>query len=310
MKGLNIRCPSYSELSKRLKMLHIKCPKYCRKDVPEKDIVSIEKIGKIYRTLKYYPEALIWFKKVKEISPSESIDYQTALTYFYLREFDFAKFILKKYITSTTNPDIPALYAKILQMEKKYKETIDFLENNKIEFNQKNLIIGISYYKMEKNNQAINYLNMYLKVKPDSYAAGMILSKLYMSLKRYRKVIDVVERLIGYHPDKYVLYIIYSEALLAQNKIDEAIESYELAIEKTNNEGIKKELKDLINDLKAKQSNKENAKFEYVPLSSSFARVSTRRGSRRSRHISREELARINAKIRKRSKEIYSNLIK
>ena len=41
MKGLNIRCPSYSELSKRLKMLHIKCPKYCRKDVPEKDIVSI-----------------------------------------------------------------------------------------------------------------------------------------------------------------------------------------------------------------------------------------------------------------------------
>ncbi|MCK5687508.1 hypothetical protein KAJ27_25465, partial [bacterium] len=276
----------------------------------EKDIVSIEKIGKIYRKLKYYPEALIWFKKVKEIRPSEMIDYQTAITYFYLRELDFAKFILKKYIKTTTNPVIPALYAKILQMEKKYQETIDYLTKNRLEFDQKNLIIGISYYKLEKSKKAINYLKKYLKSKPDSYAAGMILSKLFISLKSFGKAIGVIEQLIGYHPKKYVINIIYSEALLAQNKIDEAIESYESAIEKTNNKNIKKELKELINELRMKQSNQANAKFVDTPLSSSFSAARTGQRSKRRRIISGDELARINAHLGAKFTKIYDKIIK
>ena len=80
----------------------------------EKDILTIEKIGKIYRKLKFYPEALIWFNKAKKISNSENIAYEKALTYFYLKVFDYALLILKKYIKNTTNGKICELYAKIL----------------------------------------------------------------------------------------------------------------------------------------------------------------------------------------------------
>jgi hypothetical protein len=41
IKGLQIICPSYSELAKRLTVLNIKCPKYRRTDMPEANIAAI-----------------------------------------------------------------------------------------------------------------------------------------------------------------------------------------------------------------------------------------------------------------------------
>jgi hypothetical protein len=41
LKGLGIRCPSYSELSKRLMTLNIKCPKYRETDMSEEGVAAI-----------------------------------------------------------------------------------------------------------------------------------------------------------------------------------------------------------------------------------------------------------------------------
>lgn len=276
----------------------------------EKDLISLEKIGKIYRDLKHYPEALIWFKKVKTLSPSEHIDYETALTYFYLKEMDFAKFILKDYLDTTTNPEIPALYAKILQLEGKYQETIDYLEKNSLDFSEKKLIIGVSYYKLKQDKEAVRNLEQYMKEKPDSYAAGLILANLYISKKQYDSAIALLKKLVLRHSDKYVLYIMMAESFLNSKNTEEAITSYEFAIAKTDNKAIKKEIRDLINDLKAQQSAVANSKIEDTPLSSSFSTVTSVQGSGGYRPVSSEQLQRINAHIRERSSKIYHKLIK
>ena len=38
---LDIKCPSYSVLSKRLAKLNISCPRYNEKDVPDSDVVAM-----------------------------------------------------------------------------------------------------------------------------------------------------------------------------------------------------------------------------------------------------------------------------
>lgn len=148
-------------------------------------------IGLTYNKLDKNDKAVFFFKKAIELNPGlENVHLSLGTTYYKLKEYDSALQTLNYVINiEPLNASAHFFLGLIYQGKNQYQKSISFFQKAmdlEPEFNQLSLFnIGLSYFKMGRDDQARDALNDAIEINPQSDTAKD--SRKFLSILADRK---------------------------------------------------------------------------------------------------------------------------
>lgn len=88
-------------------------------------------------------------------------------------------------------------------------------------------LLGMTYYKMNNNSLALEYLRKSLELMPEDFDALFFTGELMIRLEKYREAIDYFEKLTRLKPDDLYAWFYIGASYLQLKEYQKAIEAYE-----------------------------------------------------------------------------------
>ncbi|WP_297205489.1 tetratricopeptide repeat protein [uncultured Brachyspira sp.] len=226
----------------------------CQKCIKEFNgsAASIRLLGFYYYDCSEYTEAIKVFKDVIKIDDQYAMDwYYLGNSYSYSDEEGNEKYYkaieaFKKALDLDKDSlDILSSIAHNYGMADEYNKKIQTL-NKMLEIDPNNsgvlCDIANTYYYMENYDKALEYAYRGIDIDDNNTNLYISLSDILWKLERYDEAIDELYKVLKIYreTDYYGIYTLYtlSDRLADQYRYDEALEIYELALEKEDSEYI------------------------------------------------------------------------
>ena len=226
----------------------------CQKCIKEFNgsAASIRLLGFYYYNSSDYAEAIKVFKDVIKVDDQSPIDwYYLGHSYSYSDDEGNEKYykaidaLNKALDLDRDNLDILSSIAHNYGMADEYNKEIQTL-NKMFEIDQNNsdILCNIAniYYNMENYDKALEYAYRGIDIDENNTNLYKSLSDILWKLERYDEAIDELYKVLKIYreTDYYGIYNLYtlSDRLTDQYRYDEALEIYELALEKEDSEDI------------------------------------------------------------------------
>jgi tetratricopeptide (TPR) repeat protein len=139
-------------------------------------------------------QAVTFFEKAHELDPvSSSYKVQTALGYYWYREYDKALEVVSKVLTTDPGNNF-ALWQKAntLKAQGKYQEAIETFHKRSVGTNT-NWILGYTYGKAGNREEALRILNYQLEKRETDYVPSYMIGVIYIGLGDKEKALDWLE---------------------------------------------------------------------------------------------------------------------
>jgi tetratricopeptide (TPR) repeat protein len=163
-----------------------------------------------------------------------------ALYKFYLDTKAYDKAIASMKIVTASNVLAPHLKVKVLsdfmrfvQQNPEYKDVLlEVQPAPSLDTSSRSSLEWAHYYEQQNQiDKALEFYEKALSESSENLQAIKSLAKLYLTSKRYERAVDFSVAQLELFPTQIELYLICSQAQLALEQIDEALETLEMGVE-------------------------------------------------------------------------------
>lgn len=163
-----------------------------------------------------------------------------ALYKFYIDDKAYDKAIASMKIVTASNVLAPHLKVKVLsdfmrfvQQNPEYKDVLlEVQPAPSLDTSSRSSLEWAHYYEQQNQiDKALEFYEKALSESSENLQAIKSLAKLYLTSKRYERAVDFSVAQLELFPTQIELYLICSQAQLALEQIDEALETLEMGVE-------------------------------------------------------------------------------